>query len=267
MSAQKKKTVQFVEAVDEIEESAPAVVETRSRSKPRATVTMVEAVFSTAQACFAAYERSIGKGRGRGEVLILKTERPYLRQAAYMADLRERVFEAASDEERLALFQGAVRYFNRAARGTIKQLERRRENEEFDALAIVVNLVDPGADVSGWNGRPRSSEFFGLRERAEAREVETKAQPKMPFYPDKNTVPIMPGVLIDGLPKHHPMQPTARPKKRTVGLVSVGQPQPKPPMTGADNVEEINSHGQRTLRDAFGTVQDPRVPNGALGWR
>jgi hypothetical protein len=263
MSSARKKSVRFVEPADEIEESAPPAVETRSRSKPRAAFTMAEAVFADAQACFAAYERSVGVFNARAP--MLKVERPVLDQAAELAELRLAVLDAKSDEERLFLLQHGRKRFNRMASWSVARLERQKKQDDVNALAICVRLTDPTADVVGWNGQSRPSEFFGLRERAEARKVEAKAQPKMPFYPDKNTVPIMPGVQIDGLGKNHPLNANARQKgPRQVQLVSQGETRPKAPLMSNTDIAEFDSHSQRTLKDANGLIQNQRVSSGAL---
>jgi len=273
MTAAKKKTAHLVEA-HEIEDQTPPVPKVRSRPKSRAALAhageLQEAIIQARQALLRSYETLRGISRG-GLQYALTSEPALLFLDANMANYCVAFRDAETDEERLSVLQNCLRHFRKLARSmrTPSQIQRRKKLDELHGLAICIGLADPSIDTSSWGGRPRASELFPLdaeldeREAAEEIAAHAATAPvKLPVFVEPGTVPVMPGVLIDGLSKYHPMQP--KPKASTVRRVGTAAPQPKVPLTGIDNCQEIDSSGQRTLRDAFGAVAHPR--DGALGW-
>ncbi|MGO9460664.1 MAG: hypothetical protein ACLPWS_04140 [Rhodomicrobium sp.] len=243
------------------EEPAPEPV---IRMKSKGVPSMAKRLAAAEHAVFGAYERSIGISR-RG-ILTLQDDRPFIYQAGYMARLRAAVIGAADDDQRLALLENGVRFFNKMSTWNRAKIAKQIEVDQFYALEICCRLVDPAAAVKHWRGRPRPSEFFGRtdpRDPEEFAEAPVERRP-LPVWPEKDSVPIMNGVQIDGLSKHHAMQP--RPKPKTVRKLGIAEPGEPVPIMANTEINEIDSHGQRTLRDANGLVQNSRVANGALKW-
>jgi hypothetical protein len=283
MSAQKKKTVQLVE-VDEIDEDpTPPAPKVRSRSKPKAIAPQARdlqaAIVETRRELFRVYETQRGVSRN-GLLRQLTNEPAFLFLDASMTHYFIAYRDADTDEERLEILRSGPRFFRKIAKQMQNgpAIERRREFDQENGLAICFGLADPSVETRHWKGRPRVSELFPLEaeldhreELKEARARAAKAAPKMPVFVEKGSIPIMPGQHIDGLPARHPMNaPQQKPK--TTRLLTPeeraryqGLNSKKPPiMNNSDIVEDAG--GQRTLRDASGLIQNPRVNSGVFKW-
>jgi hypothetical protein len=263
--------VRFVEAADEIEESAPPVA--RSRSKPKATAhrednfNEMEALAAAEKAVVEAYYKSLGSTR-KG-LLVMQVDRPIFYIAVNLLKVRRAVIAAQTVAEKIAVLERGQRFFRQMSQMKVGELEQRRKEDEFGVLELLMQLADPSVDASGWAEWLKPAEFFGRTAPTSANEFEEfepEAPVKMPSYPEKGTVPIMGGMIIDGLSKNHPMNAAARPKARAVHRVGTAAPGPRVPLTGINNCEEINSHGVRALRDVNGDLQNSQVNSGALKW-
>jgi hypothetical protein len=283
MSAQKKKTVQVVE-VDEIdEEVALPTPKVKSRSKLRAAVSAAHAsdlqaaIVETRREMFQVYELQRGTARNGLLPPQLANDPAFLFLDASMTHYFIAYRDADTDEERLEILQSGLRFFRKMARQGGPAIERRRKLDQEHGLAICFALADPGVDTRHWKGRPRVSELFPLEaeldhreELKESRAKAAKAAPKMPVFVDKSTIPIMSGVIIEGvgISKNSPVNVNARTPKRGshVRKISDGGPRAQVTIMPNTQIDFIDQGQQRTLRDAGGLIQNPRVKTGALGW-